>query len=375
MIIEQVQDEQSAKLLATANLLRIRRQWDEAVTCCMQVLYHSPDNWSAHALIGDIYADQDRPEEAIQWYCMTLDIRPDSQSVREKLSKVVNNRRRQIVHSIDPTRPYTNRYGRTFPSGKLGKLAWYWSAPERKRLIVVAAVIIVVFAICAAPSLLANHANHSASAAVFTEGSTPTNTGVVFQPVPTAVKITDPIAPAPLATPLNSVSQPDLNPPATAPVAPATAPIRDPNDESITESLQNDSGLHGQGIEVTDAQMQPAVNSMTVTFVSTGPPSPTQQAREMRDAMYVARTALNTSPAAGAGTCTVRCLAQQPVQPATGSMGAAAEPAQAAALSFTGTISRDALSTENGDLTGLTAAQLNGFFTDVWWLPSPTPSP
>jgi hypothetical protein len=366
MIIEQLHDEQSAKLLAKANLLRMRKQWDEAVTCCMQVLYHSPDSWSAHALLGDIYADQDRPEEAIQWYCMTLDIRPDAQLVREKLSKVVNSRRHQIVQAINPTRPYMNRDGRTFHGGVLGKLSWYWSAPERKRLLVVAGVILAVFAIVLAPQLVGSRSNRGSAAAVFTEGPAPTNTALVLAPVTPASKsgATGGSAPG------GSTPLPEPNPPIASSSARAAEIIRDPNDEAMTDTLQTDTGLRAQGVEVTDAELNPPNSSLTVTFVSTGPPAPTTDARIMRDALSAARVALQSQAAGSATSCTVRCL----TVPASAEPPTDSAQAQAPVLTFSATVSRDSIPAQGTDIGAIAPPQLPGFFTDMWWSSSAAPS-
>jgi hypothetical protein len=142
--------------------------------------------------------------------------------------------------------------------------------------------------------------------------------------------------------------------------------MRDPNDEAMTETLESDSSLHAQGIEVTDAQIEPASNTITVTFLSTGEAAPTTQAREMRDAMYVARSALATGQAATATACDVRCLTEQPIPSGPTPIQSSA-PQTLPTLSFTGSITRDALATESGDLTSLTPTQLTNFFTNPWW--------
>ncbi len=75
------------KMLAAANLSRIRRNWEEASRLCLQALAADPDNPAAHALLGDIYHDQDRVEEAAVWYQMALDLDPGNASLRAKLER------------------------------------------------------------------------------------------------------------------------------------------------------------------------------------------------------------------------------------------------------------------------------------------------
>ncbi len=80
-------DAEISALLATANLSRIRRRWEEAMEKCREALQRSPDSVSAHALLGDIYHNQNRNEEASLWYQMALDLNPDNTSVRTKLER------------------------------------------------------------------------------------------------------------------------------------------------------------------------------------------------------------------------------------------------------------------------------------------------
>src|SRR5215831_3658643 len=72
-------------LLAEANLLRMRTRWLDAETKCIDVIQLDANNVHAHSLLGDIYRDQGKLEEAAQWYQMALDINPDSTADRAKL--------------------------------------------------------------------------------------------------------------------------------------------------------------------------------------------------------------------------------------------------------------------------------------------------
>jgi len=80
--------ERDAPLLARANLLRIRGLWEEAVEQCAEVLRANPDSATAHSLLGDIYQDQGRLEEARRWYRLALDLDPESRADRAKLTRV-----------------------------------------------------------------------------------------------------------------------------------------------------------------------------------------------------------------------------------------------------------------------------------------------
>lgn len=60
--------------LTQANLARVRKQWAEAVDHCVAVLRADAASQTAHSLLGDIYRDQGKTEEAIQWYRMALEL-------------------------------------------------------------------------------------------------------------------------------------------------------------------------------------------------------------------------------------------------------------------------------------------------------------
>lgn len=76
-------------LLAQANLLRMRGRWEEAVGQCMAALRLAPDSSAAQSLLGDIYENQGRFDDAIQWYRMALDASPDGPADRLKLDRLL----------------------------------------------------------------------------------------------------------------------------------------------------------------------------------------------------------------------------------------------------------------------------------------------
>lgn len=65
-------------LLSQANLCRIRSQWKEAIDHCVSALRLLPGDQSAHSLLGDIYRDQGRTEEALHWYRLAVDLAPNA---------------------------------------------------------------------------------------------------------------------------------------------------------------------------------------------------------------------------------------------------------------------------------------------------------
>ena len=85
-------------LLGQANLARMRSQYSEAAEMCVRVLRSQPGNADAHSLLGDIYRDQGAVDDAIQWYRMATDIRPNGPDAR-KLAKLEAERERRAAES------------------------------------------------------------------------------------------------------------------------------------------------------------------------------------------------------------------------------------------------------------------------------------
>jgi Tetratricopeptide repeat len=73
--------------LMQANLLRMRGRWDEAARQCAEALQREPANASAHSLLGDIYENRGRLEDAIHWYQLALDLNPASVADQAKLAR------------------------------------------------------------------------------------------------------------------------------------------------------------------------------------------------------------------------------------------------------------------------------------------------
>ncbi len=95
-------------LLTQANLCRLRKQWTEAIDFCVSVLRIAPDDLAAHALLGDIYRDQGKWEDAIQWYRMTFDL--GASPVDKSKLEAAEQEYAQVI---------ARRSSRSFGSGKL----------------------------------------------------------------------------------------------------------------------------------------------------------------------------------------------------------------------------------------------------------------
>lgn len=98
-------------LLTQANLCRVRSQWAEAIDFCVCVLRISPADLATHSLLGDIYRDQGKFEDAVQWYRMAFDLGA-SPIDREKLEKAEKEIKLILAH----------RSSKNSGSGKLSPL-------------------------------------------------------------------------------------------------------------------------------------------------------------------------------------------------------------------------------------------------------------
>lgn len=78
-------------LLTQANLDRLRGKFYEATERCVTVLRSEPGNQTAHSLLGDIYRDQGKLDDAIQWYRLSLDLNPNPAD-RAKLAQTERER-------------------------------------------------------------------------------------------------------------------------------------------------------------------------------------------------------------------------------------------------------------------------------------------
>lgn len=77
-------------MLMTANVLRLRRQWDLAEARCSEVLSRDPGNTGAYSVLGDISRDRGNSRDAIEWYKLALDRNPANAADRAKLESMID---------------------------------------------------------------------------------------------------------------------------------------------------------------------------------------------------------------------------------------------------------------------------------------------
>ena len=88
-------------MLAEANLARMRSQWDKAEARCIDIMRANPNSHHAHSLLGDIFRDQGRLEEAAQWYQLALDLNPKTPAAPAKLAEIKS--KKELLFANKPT--------------------------------------------------------------------------------------------------------------------------------------------------------------------------------------------------------------------------------------------------------------------------------
>jgi tetratricopeptide (TPR) repeat protein len=108
--------------IARANLLRMQGRYEEAVEVCLSILKRYPSNETAHALMGDIYADQGKLSDAIQWYELLVDLAPTNHVYRAKLDQLRSVQAAQQAQSAAPTSSVSPPSTRVWVYGLMGLL-------------------------------------------------------------------------------------------------------------------------------------------------------------------------------------------------------------------------------------------------------------
>lgn len=77
------------EVLAEANVLRLRGQWDEAIGKCTRALEMDPQSAEAHSLLGRTYEDKGEVDQAVHWLQMAADLDPADRDVRQRLENLL----------------------------------------------------------------------------------------------------------------------------------------------------------------------------------------------------------------------------------------------------------------------------------------------
>jgi hypothetical protein len=74
--------------LARVNLLRLRGEYKAAEDLCLSLLRRLPNNPTAHAMLGDLFVEQNKLEDAAHWYELAADLDPSPGPIRRKMAAV-----------------------------------------------------------------------------------------------------------------------------------------------------------------------------------------------------------------------------------------------------------------------------------------------
>ena len=243
-------------LLAQANLLRMRGCWEEAVQNCMAAMRLAPESPSAQSLLGDIYENQGRHDDAIQWYRMALDVNPDSPADQLKLNRLL-----RLQQEVTP------RASDVVPSEVTEREpALRWNAEITLRYAAILSALLVILVVSLA--YLSVH-RHAALAALGMGGGQEMEVKPVLVPSEGATTLTSSLA----------------------------GGARDASEQALLDALKASPDLTAQGISVYDVQTDPRASSIAVTF---GVASRTPTAASTREAIL--QGALRTIQAAASAS-------------------------------------------------------------------------
>lgn len=247
----------------------------------MDALCLSPDNVAAHSLMGDIYFDQGRLDDAIQWYCLAIDLAPDNSADKVKLARAVEERRRQIVNTPRPLD--LNVVKKIFHSaGSDPNRTRFWQSERPLRVVIFIASIACLSAIVAWPILQARDSDAKTAPGVQKR----IDTSPIF------------------LSPFTDQSSTNASLQSNGQL------IADPGDSQLLAKLRDNEELLGRSIVATSVSSDPRSARITITFVSNPiANAPVTRGQISRDAIRVAQAAVSSAGAPPPAQFTMRALA------------------------------------------------------------------
>lgn len=305
----------------------------------MDALCESPASAAAHSLMGDIYVDQGRLDDAIQWYCLAIDLDPEGTADRAKLTKAIEERKQQLSLASPPLDLDAIKRLFRADAGDPNRTR-FWRSERPIRIAIFIAIVACLSAVVAWPLLSSKGPNSPG-----TSSPRRIDTNPIFL---------SPFTGSPSPTALSQAS------------GQATS---DPVDSTLRATLAGSEDLTSHAIAVTDVAHDPRAQRLTITFIATPVAgSPASRALIVRDALRVAQIAAASSPPPQPTAYTLRALV----------------PSQAGGspLSFIGDIAATDAMPVNAFDESRQALDIEAHFSSVWWGPSlppdapatPTPS-
>ncbi|MGI6294594.1 MAG: tetratricopeptide repeat protein [Armatimonadota bacterium] len=300
-------------LLASANLHRLRAEYDQAIADATDALRLDPRNPDVPSLLAEIYEQKGMREEAIAWYQMALEMSPESEHNQERLDRLG-----ELILTE------SRESQRKEPTG-----AWQWSAKWAWALGAIFIIIVIMAVISAFRGRSEVATNH---------------------PVPTAQQQYQ--APAPQLSGSESLPQrpPSSSPETGSSPAPAGIVARTPAESYIRSELASAQPVTDTGAGINDVIADPRSGVVSVTFTLPFSPMLTKQ-QIITASTQIAKKAFDLNREVK--FVTARCLVQMPG-------------AQGTQVAFIGDIARQ---TADGLPATPSEEQLLGSFTGPWWNP------
>lgn len=297
-------------LLTSANLHRVKQEWDEAITDAMEALRVAPGNPEVASLLAGIYEQRGDLNEAATWYRIALDFDPGSTADRARLQRVS----RQMSEAVSA--------GASVRQASGLKRDW---APIAIAVIVVLLVTTLVLAFRG-----------------------PRREQVA--PPITGPRSTSTAERAPAITPGGSSTR--VSPPAATPISGSAAPssaVRTAAELAIRTAVGQPRAVQAAGAKIDDVVADPRGGVVVVTFSA---PATGNLTREIVLSVSgaIARAAFEQN--AEVQTVTVRCVV------GGGSAGAQ--------IAFVGDAARSTLLALASDAP---PQQLQSVFANTWWNP------
>lgn len=255
------------RLLAEANLHKIRGEYDAAVDKCTEALQLQPSDPETHSLLGDIYGSSGNFEESARWYAMAIELRPACALDEAKLERA---RSKLLSAKMDGGEITFGGRSRALMGGSMLDVVM--------RYIIGFSVVgvLVLLAIGLTAWIGRQRAAEPAITPPSITRDQPDDTPVSTPPSPDAVEIL----------------------------------VRPAAEQQVLSSLAINPIIQNRRLVVEDVKIDPRHRILTVTFRNAAPPKPLTRVGLLRDATVVAVAAFAASD--DVTTVTARILIEFP---------------------------------------------------------------
>jgi len=295
-------------LLTSANLHRVKQEWDSALADAFAALEIDPNNADIASLLASVYEQRGELDEAVIWYRIAIELNPRSSADAVRLERV--------SRALNPA-------ASTERAKALSRQQWLWIAGGAGVLFVILSIVLTV--VLGSPGdrspKVVPRAESGAKVAQLNTPSTPTGpTGPTNQ--------TGDLAGAP----------------------PAAVGARTSAEVGIEKGLTESQGVQTAGASIDDVIADPRHGLLVVTFSVPGGPSLSRlKVLDAARAVAVSAFAANGQVKFVTARCVIPAAASSPTQ-----------------IAFVGDVARVTLDALG---EGPSREQIEQAFTNKWWNP------